>query len=147
MITPSIPAGALAALSGDWKVARIFSPTASACFNTSPPTFPLAPVIRIIAVSLNERRYRTLNSFAPYVCDLGNAGQTERASWMQPHLCRGNPEFVMSKYEAQKYVHQLRLPYSSVAKFLQNRQTRVCLEPFLATRTGSLRFPPQCCAP
>jgi hypothetical protein len=51
MITPSIPAGALAALPADWKVARIFSPTASACFNTSLPTFPLAPVIKIIAVS------------------------------------------------------------------------------------------------
>src|SRR5205807_2578047 len=45
MITPSNPAGALAATSGDWKVARMFSPTASACFNTSRPTFPLAPVI------------------------------------------------------------------------------------------------------
>src|SRR6266566_6207190 len=52
MITPSNPAGALAATSGDLKVARIFSPTASACFTTSRPTFPLAPVIRIIAVAL-----------------------------------------------------------------------------------------------
>src|SRR5437899_12126678 len=48
----SNPAGALAAMSGDWKVARMFSPTASSCFNTSRPMFPLAPVIRIIAVSL-----------------------------------------------------------------------------------------------
>src|SRR6266849_10971103 len=58
MITPSNPAGALAATAGDWKVARIFSPTASACFTTSRPTFPLAPVIRIIAVSLKQQRYR-----------------------------------------------------------------------------------------
>src|SRR5712691_2758447 len=56
MITPSNPAGALAATAGDWKVARIFSPTASACFTTSRPTFPLAPVIRIIAVSLNDSK-------------------------------------------------------------------------------------------
>src|SRR5438094_10225257 len=56
MITVSTPAGALVALSGDWKAARIFSPTVAACFNTSLPTFPLAPVIRIIAASFNAHR-------------------------------------------------------------------------------------------
>src|SRR5439155_24127164 len=92
MITPSNPAGALAATSADWKVARMFSPTASACFTTSRPTFPLAPVIRIIAVSLKQRR--TLHEDRNFLFSFEN-GQYFKPGRLPRHGCKRFPSVTL----------------------------------------------------
>src|ERR1700746_1503448 len=61
-MTASTPEGATAALLTDWKAARTWTPVWAICLRTSLPTLPLAPVIRIMSISVghNFSRFQSI---------------------------------------------------------------------------------------
>src|SRR5262249_14245111 len=94
MTTASTPTGACFAFAGDWYAARSRRRAETACLRTSPPTLPLAPVMRIITrpphSGLQPKHYRSTprvgsrHPIVPYTPDGAFTASGQRLQWAVP---------------------------------------------------------------